>query len=1215
MMKKWEIQERGGSRRARAREARRNVSAGVQGSSEDVRLLSRVDMVRYLDDRDGWNLAEGECCFNRAVGYRAQRVLGMLNLGNFRHHVRKKLPCSIRPAPLKQQRWVKFEVSTNAQLLVDGRSVDMPPRMQLEHMWETAPMWCAEAMLVEWMAEPRVGVLMDLVRIRSRLPAILGAAADAATDAAQDASDAMWSCCWRCSSCWAAYRRAVSVATVLVLVASSPRIVTLWKAHLDSHFPAYPALVAELGAGRQVEKDCFASLLVQILGVKGTAELTESFGFYAQNLLSGGLEKAHAERIGGLEGVGGGDTDLVGSEWANGFANNSRRIGKVGKWRENLKGPVWERYVDGMAWILKNRGAEGAGVRCSHGSEGSSSGGGSSSSGRKSSRSGGGRGSNSHGNSYASGNGAVGEDAPKGMCVSGVDATEFALAAATVYSSPQYWTGAQVLLLDANNFNKTRVDDAAIEEARRRLAGVRREGGSRGGGKDAAIAEARERLRSTRLTREMHGGGVGDGRSAAAAAAASPTATESLASAATSAGASGSTDISASGCLSAELVPVNSNSMVAALTHRAACVLTWVRTYGSDSILEKHCCQNSPPGKALPMRHPLRDLPNLLVRFGAIPKPMEGSSFSLEWEEWPEGDETAVKFPTDPRERCFELGIVNERGAAEKGGQKPSEQALKAGESRGIGGGRDAGVVGKAVGRGGGRNRGHARGDTSRRALLIPSPPTRSDFPIVRCKADVDFLVGFAGRSMKPPACTKCFSCFNMYTTKIPFLALIANYAYRPVSVLFNRFVSHFPLHSPEYNRLIDCMFNPREVPRPVSVSVMRERAKQMPILFLINVALWWGKQLLGVVAELLTNKAEGKGVQAAARGECAGEAGRKGGKGKGPEGWDSGQDEDEEDGEVWEEVRMWYIGASVAWPAALRPDGMIEKCSGHEEQGTTKNVTWILEKAAVPRFCEELQSHYAPCSGSANSSNGGSSSASNSNGGSGSASSSSDGISGSSKKEEVPAYLKPWPGGVNLVACLREMLLGQPCYRPPSRAASSTPAAGNTTVATTGFAASASAAAAASAAATAGAAATASAAPSAAAPSIGVPFSTAGAATLDTAAAANSKGVVLAPCTMRMCGAEGCGGAEGGGVKLKSCAGCGKVAYCSRDCQKAQWPSHKLTCPGRTGKKSGKDGRGDGGGTSGLEGSSHRAMDGTGESGKDGVRDTGRDRFLGSEE
>ncbi|CAI6010758.1 unnamed protein product [Closterium sp. NIES-65] len=69
-----------------------------------------------------------------------------------------------------------------------------------------------------------------------------------------------------------------------------------------------------------------------------------------------------------------------------------------------------------------------------------------------------------------------------------------------------------------------------------------------------------------------------------------------------------------------------------------------------------------------------------------------------------------------------------------------------------------------------------------------------------------------------------------------------------------------------------------------------------------------------------------------------------------------------------------------------------------------------------------------------------------------------------------------------------------------------------------------------------------------------------------------------------RACGVAGCGIVEGGGVKLRSCGGCGKVAYCSRECQKAHWPSHKLTCPGRTnGKKIGKDESKDGSGNSGT--------------------------------
>ncbi|GJP31626.1 hypothetical protein CLOM_g14483 [Closterium sp. NIES-68] len=36
------------------------------------------------------------------------------------------------------------------------------------------------------------------------------------------------------------------------------------------------------------------------------------------------------------------------------------------------------------------------------------------------------------------------------------------------------------------------------------------------------------------------------------------------------------------------------------------------------------------------MRHPLGDLPSLLVMFGAIPKPLDESSCALGWDEWPQ---------------------------------------------------------------------------------------------------------------------------------------------------------------------------------------------------------------------------------------------------------------------------------------------------------------------------------------------------------------------------------------------------------------------------------------------------------------------------------------------------------------------------------------------------------------------------------------------------
>ncbi|CAI5970107.1 unnamed protein product [Closterium sp. NIES-64] len=75
------------------------------------------------------------------------------------------------------------------------------------------------------------------------------------------------------TNCWADYRREVSFATFLVLVARLFRIVALWKAHMDSDSPTFPALVAQLVGGQAREGGWLASLLVQILGGAGRGKL------------------------------------------------------------------------------------------------------------------------------------------------------------------------------------------------------------------------------------------------------------------------------------------------------------------------------------------------------------------------------------------------------------------------------------------------------------------------------------------------------------------------------------------------------------------------------------------------------------------------------------------------------------------------------------------------------------------------------------------------------------------------------------------------------------------------------------------------------------------------------------------------------------------------------------------------------------------------------
>ncbi|CAI7741972.1 unnamed protein product [Closterium sp. NIES-54] len=154
-----------------------------------LQLLCRADMVHYLDVRDGWDLEQCECCFDRAVSYRAQRALNMMSLEDFRFHLHTQLPPSVpAAAPNRQSRAIREFTSQIPIEALGGRG--------------GAP-----------------------ANIQSRLPAILGAgdatneASTSSASAAAAAPAVAWSCCWRCSSCWASYRRAVSFAAFLALVA------------------------------------------------------------------------------------------------------------------------------------------------------------------------------------------------------------------------------------------------------------------------------------------------------------------------------------------------------------------------------------------------------------------------------------------------------------------------------------------------------------------------------------------------------------------------------------------------------------------------------------------------------------------------------------------------------------------------------------------------------------------------------------------------------------------------------------------------------------------------------------------------------------------------------------------------------------------------------------------------------------------------------------
>ncbi|CAI5935473.1 unnamed protein product [Closterium sp. NIES-65] len=766
------------------------------------------------------------------------------------------------------------------------------------------------------MAEPRVGVLMDLWRIRSRLPAIF-ATGDS----------------------------------------------TAQKELYDS---AYPSLAVELGVSRHAQPDVATSTLVQVLGVKESADLQEGFGFFLQHLLSGGLEKTHGEGkegtggsaaetvhadgrgrggagrdadgvvrgsiedIGRLKdgrmarevvmmpwmgspeaswetgirlmaeamaravegrsgmaeemgsgsgmaeemgsgsgmaqeaeagsgrvaaGEGGGGEQAGSKEGADGCDCDGGRDGKGGRWRENLKGREWERFVDGMAWILEHGGGEGRELRCTKALQG------------------------------------------------------------------------RVYILDGNNASKTRVEEAAIEEAR-------------------------ERLRRTRQAQEMgkRGGGCG------------------------AVGACGGVraDNGAIGN------PVNSNPVLAVFTYRVSCILQWVRIYGSDSISAKQCSKDSPLGKVLPIQHPFHDLPILLLRFGAIPKPADGASFSLEWDEWPRGDEAAVKLPEEPSARCFGLGIVEksegcaareEDGSGGEVRERPLEQAAKGG-----GGKRKCGRGRNGRGRSntGDSSDQKTHSDAPTRALL----PLKGKLPIIRCTADVEFLLFAASWFFDSPACAKCISCFARFNVFIPFSALIANFAYRPASVLFNRFVSIFPPPSPEFTQLAQTVHlhdpSPARAAASRNLSSVRDQAEKLPLLMLLMIALNWPIFILGIDEVMKMGMVEARGEAERKIAEYRARKGHRTGSKSNGGGREVGEVEEEDDGEVWEEVRTWCATAVMAWPSSVRAtgkwfdpesvaSGLSPPCRGsqevHKRVHTKLLVAAMFREAAQARFRADVDS------------------------------------------------------------------------------------------------------------------------------------------------------------------------------------------------------------------------------------------------------------------
>ncbi|CAI5459754.1 unnamed protein product [Closterium sp. Yama58-4] len=531
-------------------------------------------------------------------------------------------------------------------------------------------------------------------------------------------------------------------------------------------------LAGQLGAGRQVEEDCAASVLVQVLGVKESADLKEGFGFFVQHVLSGGLENAHAEG----KGRGGAGRKSAGKAERKGGGGGGKRAGLMGQTGQSGKmeqamGAVMRIMQMGDCkgpedWlpVMEEYGVELADV--------------------------------AHLGQMFGGDGvgAMGMALP--FDLKGKEVGEHRKLGAILFATSQ-------------SASSSNVQDAAVEEARERLRKRKltigksgkegSEGGATGGGAEAA--PGKERLAA----------------SAAALSARAGSADYSS----VSGGMSGGSSMSSSGMLSRGLMPVNTDPAVGLLTYRVACILQWLRIYGSDFISAKMCFKDNPQGKVLPMRHPLRDLPSLLVRFGAVLPPLDESTRLPEWEEWAAGDEAAMKFPEDSSARCFGLGRADGRQSRRNSGNGAAQQ-------------------------------GSVRQPLTKQVLPLQSGES---CPIVRCRADVDLIVEFAGLFLEAPACAHCSKCITLYNSHVPLVALIANFAYRPAAVLLDRFLSVFNPHSEVFHSLLVRLGMDSSFYAPhgslsgkrssSSVCALRERVEKVPAAFLLSLALLCATPLL----------------------------------------------------------------------------------------------------------------------------------------------------------------------------------------------------------------------------------------------------------------------------------------------------------------------------------------------------------------------------------
>ncbi|CAI5480512.1 unnamed protein product [Closterium sp. Yama58-4] len=766
---------------------------GAHETTGKIRLLDRTEMVHYLDVRGGWDLKECDCCFERAVGLGIERAVTMPSLASA--HSMSQLPASTPLAPHRDRgNGTGFTGSVLEYVLrvqAFGEQGKLEPHAHFSCKCALAPFLCAEVMILEWMAEPRVGVLMDLGRIRSRLPAVLA-----------NEGSLGW-----------------------------PRIDTLWKAHMDIYAAVYPVLAGQLEVGKQEERDIAASVLVQVLGVKESADLQEGFGFFVQHVLSGGLEKVHSEGR-GRGGAGGKGPTSVGlmrpteRMWQTGI------MGKVGP----AVGAMMQSLQSGSCvgpedWL---RIIEKSGMNPSDIEEMLRAG--------------------AMDMAVPFGIGGGGGSGKEG--VGGGDLKEHRKLGAMFFAP---FKGA----------TSSNVHDAAIQEAmlrKRKLTSGKLEkrvnnGAATGGGVEEAASAAPAKGQPAPSAAALSAG-VGLYEDSSGSAGISET--------------SHSSSSSSSSFLSSSLVPVITDPVVGLLTYQAT-------------------------GKGPAHAPPTSESSKPAGQFGATLPPHDASTRLLEWEEWSQGDEAAVNFPEDSSARCFGLGRTDGGNVAAQQGsfqEAPTKQ--------------------------------------------VPLLHSRESGPIVRCRADANLIVEFAGSFLDAPACAHCNHCIRTYISHVPFVAFVANFAYRPVTVLLDRFLSVFKPHTEVFQNLLIrlCLDSSSNAPhnsvsgkRVSSVRMLRERAEQLPVAFLLSLALLCAKPLLQQSKTQGGQSPKAGGGSSGAKGMAGERRVRRGDFGEGREGKNSGGGEGD-GGLVLEEVQSSFTVAML--PGSVCGGGG-EACSGRhatEEDG-----------------------------------------------------------------------------------------------------------------------------------------------------------------------------------------------------------------------------------------------------------------------------------------